>query len=122
MVCHECARLFNTGQNASVRALVRVSRPAWLILPFASSQIKYSVSIRMTPGSSTLPLIGELVNKFGRGTPIGVGRYDVMRFVCHLPRRCRRTQAGDRARTVHLMSEIQSIWVSFERKADSPNC
>ncbi len=68
MVCHECARLFNTGQNASVRALVRVSRPAWLILPFASSQIKYSVSIRMTLGSSAL------VNKFGKGATIGVGR------------------------------------------------
>ena len=51
-----------------MRALVRVSRPAWLILPFASSQIKYSVSIRMTLGSSAL------VNKFGKGATIGVGR------------------------------------------------
>ena len=101
--CAMSVRVFSTpAQNASVRALVRVSRPAWLILPFASSQIKYSVSIRMTPGSSTLPLIGELVNKFGRGAPMGsVVRYDVMRFVCHLPRRCRPTQGGDRARTVH---------------------
>ena len=62
-------RVFSTpAHNASVRALVRVSRPAWLILPFASSQIKYSVSIRITPGSS------ELVNKFGKGATIGVGR------------------------------------------------
>ena len=61
-------RVFSTpAQNASVRALVRVSRPAWLILPFASSQIKYSVSIRMTLGSS------ELVNKFGKGRQL-VGR------------------------------------------------
>jgi hypothetical protein len=54
-------RVFSTPAQNAVRALVRVSRPAWLILPFASSQIKYSVSIRMTPGSS------ELVNKFGKG-------------------------------------------------------
>ncbi len=110
-------RVFSTpAHNASVRALVRVSRPAWLILPFASSQIKYSVSIRMTLGSS------ELVNKFGKGRRLRRSFPVMMRFVCHLPRRCRRTQAGDPCTNRALMSEIQSIWVNFERIADSPNC
>src|SRR5207253_304943 len=57
--CAMSVRVFSTpAHNASVRALVRVSRPAWLILPFASSQIKYSVSIRMTlaPVSSSTNL------------------------------------------------------------------
>ena len=109
-------RVFSTpAHNASVRALVRVSRPAWLILPFASSQIKYSLSIRMTLGS------GELVNKFGKGATIGVVPYDdALRLpsTSTLPANTSWRPCTDRA----LMSEIQSIWVNFERKADSPNC
>ena len=109
-------RVFSTpAHNASVRALVRVSRPAGLILPFASSQIKYSLSIRMTLGS------GELVNKFGKGATIGVVPYDdALRLpsTSTLPANTSWRACTNRA----LLSEIQSIWVNFERKADSPNC
>src|SRR5258707_15871496 len=121
MVCHECARLFNTGAQCFPAGLspCKSSSMADPAICVISDQI-----LCIDPHDSGLQCARQQI--WQGGDDWGRSFLMMMRFMMMLrlpststlPANTSWRPCTNRA----LMSEIQSIWVNFERKADSPNC